>query len=154
MPPWHSSDVPVRMRGYKLTLLQKPSSRVSAAPQQTAVHVFLCQLGPPACDGGGSSNHECCRREICADREGEYGHICNRSFSWRAPERQTSLWLQHSQRPRCLQAASQLRCKQLIPVGSHPQPFPGLTQSTPAFPAQCVASLTFRRRFVFTEELL
>lgn len=78
-------------RGRLLERLPRPQHRVSSSPGST----LLCLT------------HERCRQEICADREGEHGDICNRSFSWSAPERQTSPRPQHSQRPCCLPAAMQ-----------------------------------------------
>lgn len=80
-----------RARAYawdELTLLQKPSSPAAPAPAAGSSTRPLRQLDPPACDGGGSSNQECCRQETCVGREGEHGHVYNRSFSWHAPERQ------------------------------------------------------------------
>lgn len=71
--------------------------------------------------------------------------FCKRFSSRRAAERQAV--------PPALHAASQLRCKQLIPVGSHQQPFLCADSEHPCLPGPVHGPGDFPQGPFFTKQL-
>lgn len=117
------------------------TSRAAPASQHNAGPFALCWISPRVRDGDGSLKHEL----ICTYRKGTYGHIL-----------QEILLLACCRTPSCppaLHAASQLRCKQLIPVGSHQQPFLCADSEHPCLPSPVHGPGDFPQGPVLTKQL-